>query len=109
MDRKLLYVLSLIGFFVMWGIFGFVAARPYSEPVLRDTLAPAHSTEMNSDVADPAIPVTAQPPSARMIDLYVLLGLGIVVAILALWNVAHKPVTNYVRPKDPPKDPPDEP
>jgi hypothetical protein len=104
MNRTVLYVLSLIGFFMVWGFFGVVAARTYREPVLPASLAPAQR-EMNSEAADPAIPVTGQPRSAGSFDLYVaLLSLGMLVAILALWNAAHQPITNDVRLKDPPHE-----
>jgi hypothetical protein len=31
MNRRLIYVFSLIGFFLMWGLFSFVASAPESE------------------------------------------------------------------------------
>lgn len=41
MNRKLIYIFSLVGFFLMWGMFGFAAAGPRNEPNLQPTIPPA--------------------------------------------------------------------
>ncbi|HSL44164.1 MAG TPA: hypothetical protein VK897_12075 [Anaerolineales bacterium] len=102
MDRKLLYVFSLIGFFLMWGVFGFVAASSRSEPALRATLVPVESTKMNAEIIDPAVPITGEQPASAITVLYVLLGFGILIAVLALLNAANRPATTSISHKDPP-------
>ena len=51
MDRRMIYLFSLIAFFLMWGVFGFAAATPRSEPAVEATVAPVESTLVLPDSA----------------------------------------------------------
>ena len=88
----------------MWGVFGFAAATPRSEPVSQATLPPADNTlVVPGGTANPAIPVTGDTqPGAGLLLVYGLLGLGALVLILALLNAANKSTAAYRR-----KEPPD--
>jgi hypothetical protein len=92
MNRKLIYTFSLIGFFLMWGVFGFVATAPRSEPVIEATVLPADDPQVvPGPTANAAIPVTGQAQSVTGIFLlYALFALGALVLVLTLLNAANK-------------------
>lgn len=102
MDRRLVYLFSLTGFFLMWGVFGFAAAAPRGEPVSQVVVVPAESAVINPDAAESTLPVTAEQRTQARVVLYLLHGLGVLLAVVALPNAASKPVTNQVRHQDPP-------
>lgn len=103
MNRKLIYIFSLIGFFLMWGLFGFAAATPRGDNAPQITVPSDDSHAVNPDLsADAVVPGVEEQPATRVMLLYVLLAYGVLVVILALLNAANKPTTTYVRRKEPP-------
>ncbi|MDQ2692789.1 MAG: hypothetical protein M3Y68_12205 [Chloroflexota bacterium] len=101
MNRRRTYVWTLIAFFLMWGVFGLIAAGFRSEPA-----APAVSdfSTRAEDGPNGVLPVTGErEPEPNVTVVHVLLGFTIVLGILALLNSANKPATNYVRSKRPPE------
>lgn len=107
MKGKLIYRFSLIGLFLMWGVCGFVAAAPRSEPVWQVTAPPEQSNVITPDATpDAAIPVTAEAqPGLGILFVYLLAGLGALFLILALLNAANKQTTPSVRRREPPDEP----
>ena len=105
MNRKLLYILSLTGFFVMWGVFGFAAGAPRSEPSQAAVLPRENTALVTDAAADEAGPITRERQSdpGRVI-VYGLIGLGALAMILALRNKANKATAPYVRRKGPPDE-----
>jgi hypothetical protein len=107
MNRKLIYIFSLVGFFLMWGMFGFVAAAPRSEPVLQATLPRVESTSVVPGATDSAmIPVTGEPEPVLMEILlfYGLIGLSALFLILGLLSFANKSTAPNVQEKGPSSD-----
>lgn len=104
MNRKLIYTFSLIGFFVLWGVFGFAAGAPHNDPMSQVTPAEQDSTVIVPEVtAQAAIPVTGDPKmQTEVLLIYVFFGLLALLIILAFLNAANKPRTTYVPPKEPP-------
>jgi len=107
MDRKKIYLLSLVGFFLMWDVFGFVAAAPRNAPDLQATVLPAENTEVVPEATDPAgIPVTGEPEPlwTEILMFYGLIGLAALLLILALLNFANKSTAPVVERKGPPSE-----
>ena len=106
MNRRLIYLLSLIGFFTMWGVFSVGASAPRSESALQGTEVSSASTlAVSGTMANAAIPVTGETePVAGILFIYGLFGLGALVLILALLNSANKSTALYL----PHEEPPDE-
>ena len=98
-SRKIIYTFSLVGFFLMWGVFGFAAATPRNGPVLQTTLPPVDSTLVSGASANPGrIPVSGDmPPRPGVLLVYGLFGLVALILILALLNAANKPATTDVQ------------
>lgn len=93
MNRKLVYTFSLVGFFLMWGVFGFAAAAPRGEPDLQATVPPVEATSIVPSTTDSAgIPVTGEtePVLTEIIVFYGLIGLTALFLVLALLNIANK-------------------
>ena len=105
MNRKLIYTFSLIGFFLMWGVFGFVEAGLRSQPVYRATV-PESTPVVAQVTAESVVPVTGNPKlETEILLIYGVLGLGALILIIALLNAANKPTALYARRKDPPEEP----
>ena len=87
----------------MWGLFGFMAAAPRSEPVMQATVLPEDSAGVvPGTTANAAIPVTGEAPSAAgILSIYGLFGLGALLLILALLTVANKKTVPVERRKEP--------
>ena len=104
MNRRRTYVWTLIVFFLMWGVFGFVAAGSRSEPA-GQVAAPAvgnFSSQSNAE-RNVGIPVTGEgQPQPRITLAQVLFGFIVVFGVLALLNTANRSATTYVRHEDPP-------
>jgi hypothetical protein len=107
MNRKLIYMFSLIGFFLTWGVFGFMAAGPRSEPVLQASALPEkHNVVTPVVTPNAAIPVTAEAqPGMGILFIYLLAGLGALFLILVLLNAANKQTIPHVRRGKPPDEP----
>lgn len=108
MDRKLTYTFSLIGFFLMWGVFGLVAATPRAESAGLATPPPVESTLVVPGATPNTgmIPVTGKPqPTPGVFVIYGLFGVGALILVLALLNAANKSTSAYARHKDPPEKP----
>lgn len=103
MNRKIFYTCSLIGFFLMWGVFGFMAAAPRGEPGLQATVLPVENTEVAPGVTpNAAIAVTGEAQSVPgILFVYFLFGLGALCLILALLNAANKQTALYAHRKRP--------
>lgn len=104
MNRRRTYLWTLIVFFLMWGIFGFVAAGLPSEPRMPDG-APALQDGSNRANEEPGalIPAPDERQSGSQMSLvHVLFGFIVVFGVLALLNAANKPATTYVRHKHTP-------
>ena len=104
MNRKMTYLFGLVGFFMMWGVFGFAAAAPREEPSLQVTApsvldTPAFQRETESAV----IPVTGktQPVWTEIVGFYGLIGLAALFLILALLTFANRLTAPAVHRKAP--------
>jgi hypothetical protein len=107
MDRKMIYFLSLVGFFLMWGVFGFVAAAPRGGPELQATVPPVEGTVVIPEATNSVgIPVTgeAEPLWAEILGFYGLIGLAALFLILALLNFANKSTAASIKHKGPPSE-----
>ena len=107
MNRKLVYTFSLVGFFLMWGVFGFAAASPRGEPDFQASVPPVEATPVVPGPTDAAgIPVTGRPEPvfSEIVVFYGLIGITTLFLILALLNVANKSTAPYVPRKRPPSD-----
>lgn len=107
MNKKRIYTLGLVGFFLMWGIFGFTAAAPGSDPALQATLPALEPTLVSPEATQLAgIPVTGEtePVWTEILVYYGLIGLAALFLILALLNLANKSTVQHVRHKDPSAD-----
>lgn len=104
MNRKLIYMFSLIGFCLTWGVFGFMAAGPRSEPVLQaSALSEKHNVVTPVVTPNAAIPVTAEAQPG-ILFVYSLVGVAALFLILALLNAANKQTVPHVRRGDPPDE-----
>lgn len=103
MNKKLISIFSLIGFFVLWGVFGLAASAPRNDP-LQATPAPQGRTVIvPGATAQAAIPITGDPKmQTEVLLVYGFFGFVALFIILALLNAANKPRTTYMRPKEPP-------
>ena len=93
MNRMLTYVFSLIGFFLMWGVFGFIAAAPRAEIGAQADVPVLQSTAVVTEVTDSTgIPVTGEPEPllTEVVVFYGLIGLTALFLMLALLNVVNK-------------------
>lgn len=107
MSRKMIYFFSLVGFFLMWGLFGFAAAAPRSELNLLATVPPVETTPIDSGVTEAVgIPVTgeSEPVWIEILGFYGLIGLAALSLILALLNFANKATAPYTNHKVPPSE-----
>jgi hypothetical protein len=107
MDRKMIYVLSLVGFFLMWGVFGFAAAAPRGGLDLQATVPALEGTPVIPEATNSAgIPVTGEPEPlwTEILGFYGLIGLAALFLILALLNFANKSTALYVERKGPPSE-----
>ena len=107
MNRKMTYILSLLGFFLMWGVFGLVAAAPRDQPTVQVTVQPVEPTSILSGEPGAAgIPVTGKPARVwtEIIGFYGLIGLAALFLILALLRFANKSTSLYGGRKSPPSE-----
>lgn len=107
MNQKMIYVFSLVGFFLMWGLFGFAAAGPRSELDLPATVPPVVNTPVIPGATEAAgIPVTgnSEPVWIEILGFYGLIGLAALFLILALLSFANKSTALYPGTKGPPSE-----
>ena len=107
MNRRMTYIFSLLGFFIMWGVFGFVAAAPRDAPNLQATIQPVESTPiLSGETGAAGIPVTGKPERGwtEIIGFYGLIGLAALFLILALLSFANKSTSLYAGHKHPPSE-----
>lgn len=105
MDRRMIYLFSLVGFFLMWGVFGFVAAAPRSDPGLQETVRAVEYTAVVPEATNLAgIPVTGAPEPlwTEILGFYGLIALAALFLILALLNFASKSTAPAVERRGPP-------
>lgn len=99
MKRKLIYVFSLVGFFLMWGAFGFVAGTPRSGSAFQETMPPrvSPSAPLATDAA--GVPVTGEPEPGltEILVFYGLIGFTALFLTLALLKLASKSATSHSR------------
>lgn len=104
MNRRRTYVWTLIVFFLMWGVFSFVAAGLRNEPA-GQVAAPAveNFSSQSNDEGSAGIPVTTEgQPQPSITIAHVLFGFIVVFGVLALLNAINKPARTFVRHKSPP-------
>ena len=104
MNRKMIYIFSLVGFFLMWGVFGFVAGAPRPEPNLQVTVPPVENTPiLPVETSAAGIPVTGQPERVwtEILGFYGLIGLAAMFLILALLSFANKSTVLHAGRKHP--------
>jgi hypothetical protein len=102
MKTRRMYIGCLVGFLLLWGMFGFTAAPLHGETVLQGTPLPVESTPVEPGATNSAgIPVTAEPEPVwtEILVFYGLIGLTALFLILALLNIANKSTAPYVEPK----------
>jgi hypothetical protein len=107
MNRKMIYVFGLVGFFLMWGVFGFAAAAPRGEADLEATLQPVENTPiLPAETEAVGIPVTGEtePVWIEVVGFYGLIGLAAMFLILALLSFANKLTAPAVERKGPPSE-----
>lgn len=107
MNRKMVYIFSLFGFFLMWGVFGFVAAAPRGDPNLQATVAPVSATPvLPAETAAAGIPVTGEPERVwtDILGFYGLIGFAALLLILALLSFANQLTAPAVERKVPPSE-----
>ena len=107
MDRKMTYVFGLVGFFMLWGVFGFAAAAPRAEPNLQATAPSIVDTPvLPGETESAGIPVTGdtQPAWREIVGFYGLIGLAALFLILALLSFANKSTAPAVERKVPPSE-----
>ena len=72
MNRNLTYLVTLIVFFFLWGVFGFAAAAPGSGTLLQSDTSSVDRAAINADTRTnpPLIPVTGdtQPGPVLFMD-----------------------------------------
>jgi hypothetical protein len=103
MNQKMVYILSLTGFFLIWGVFGFISVPPgapglqVTAPVVENTRVPAEGT------LAAGIPVTSEPEPVwtEIVVFYGLIGVTAMFLILALLSIANKSTAPYVERKSP--------
>jgi hypothetical protein len=107
MNQKMIYFFSLIGFFLMWGLFGFAAAAPRSELELLATVPPVVNTTIVPGATETAgIAVTGESELVwiEILGFYGLIGLAALSLILALLSFANKATAPYPNHKGPPSE-----
>ena len=110
MNRRLTYAFGLIGFFLMWGVFGFAGGAQDNQPQTPATLAPVENTSVMPEATSAAgIPVTGKPALLReVVIFYGLIGLTASFLILGLLKLANKSTEPYGQPNDPSPEKSDE-
>ena len=108
MDRKVLYTISLIGFFLVWEALGLAAiaphrtlnSQPIAPPVKNTLVVPAAATDAAG------IPETGKPEPlwGEVVLFYGLIGLTALFLIMALLSFANKSTAPYAQHKAPPDD-----
>ena len=98
MNRKMVYLLSLVALFLLWGVFGFLAAPAASGLALQGTI-PAAERTLSLPEGTPAagIPITSEPEPVwtEIVVFYGLIGLTAMFLMLALLSFANKSTTPY--------------
>ena len=103
MKTRRVYIGSLVSFLLVWGMFGFTSALPYSDIVLQGTPLPVEFTPAASGATSPAgIPVTAEPAPVwiEILVFYGLIGITALFLVLALLSFANKSTSPSVEPKN---------
>jgi hypothetical protein len=104
MNRKMVYLLSLTGFFLMWGVFGFIAAPPLGGLALQATVPAAESTPIPPEgtlAAGIAVTSKPEPVWTEVVVFYGLIGLTAMFLVLGLLSIANKSTAPYVERKGP--------
>lgn len=104
MDTRLIYTCSLVGFFLMWGVFGSAVGAPQVQPRGLATVSPGQNTPVVPGATNSAgVPVTGKPEPllTEVVVFYGLIGFTALFLILALLNTANKTTAPYVQQRDP--------
>ena len=106
MDRKLIYIFTLIGFFLMWAVFGLAAAVPRGEALVQSVPPELANSSVVPEVTQQGmIPVTGnQQLGWGILLVYGLIGFATLALILSLLNVANKLTALYAQRKERPSD-----
>jgi uncharacterized membrane protein YuzA (DUF378 family) len=100
-NRKMTYVFSLIGFFLLWGIIGFSTAPLRTVHNLQATVPP-----LPGETEAVGIPVTGEPEPvwSEILVFYGLIGLAALFLILALLSSANQSTAPALEHKAPPSE-----
>ena len=107
MNRKMTYVFSLIGFFLLWGALGFSVAAPRAEHNLQATIPPVQNTSpLPGETEAVGIPVTGEPEPiwSEILGFYGLIGLAALFLILSLLSFANQSTAPALERKVPPPE-----
>lgn len=92
MNSKRTFILGLVGFFLLWGLFGFLAGAPRSGPTVQETLAGEQSVLNSAVSTQPSqIPVTgeSEPLWMEVLGFYGLIGLAALFLVFGLLSFAN--------------------
>jgi hypothetical protein len=98
MGVRFFYIFNLVGFLLLWGLFGSDAAAPQNELNLHSTALPIENTQVAQQGSDTlGIPVNGEPNPVLMevVAFYGLIGLAAFFLILALLNFVNKSETPH--------------
>jgi hypothetical protein len=92
MNRRHTFILGLVGFFLLWGLFGFLAGAPRRELTLQETPAALQSILSSAESTLPSqVPVTgeAEPLWMEVVVFYGLIGLAALFLVFGLLSFAN--------------------
>ena len=99
MNRKRTYIFSLVGSFLLWGVFGFAGTASGGAPVLQASLEAVEPTLVDVEGTRPAeIPITEEPEPVwtEIVVFYSLIGITALFLILAMLNFVNKSAVQHV-------------
>jgi hypothetical protein len=107
LNRKMTYVFSLIGFFLILGVIGFSTAPLRTEHNLQATVPPVENTPpLPGETEAVGIPVTGEPGPvwSEILVFYGSIGLTALFLILALLSSANQSTAPALERKVPPSE-----
>jgi hypothetical protein len=107
MKRRVIYAFSLVGFFLMWGVFGFAAAMPHRAAGSPATVPPVETSIVVPEATNSVgIPITGEqePGWTEIVVFYGLIGLTALFLVFGLLKLANKSTAPYTPHESPPTD-----
>ena len=107
MKRRLVYTFGLVGFFLLWGVFGIAAGVPRGEPNSPATVPPMETGVVLPEATQSVgIPITAEPERVwtEIVVFYGLIGITALFLVLGLLKIANKSTAPYAPHNGPPSD-----